>query len=282
MKLVLASVPDDTAELAGWLEHQIAGPDLGRLIDELTAVHGTDNVRADLQAVLGHYQSQVLEKGLGELSEKRLRALLRYPKLLAELQDAVIAAGSPYWDALFDQPGLTSIVGRARMSLDSTVTTPTVRPVRAPIYRHPLLVSLATAAAVLIAVYIVQRPSTQSDDWGWNKPGILTAAQTRGDHLNGLASAADEWKNRPRNTPDELRQSLQEMRDGCTKVLAAKHEPLTLDDRAWLVERCVAWGTKLDKHLADLQTGRSIEEVRREADETVDKLAQALRARAST
>jgi hypothetical protein len=72
------------------------------------------------------------------------------------------------------------------------------------------------------------------------------------------------------------------MRDGCTKVLAAKHEPLTLDDRAWLVERCVAWGTKLDKHLADLQTGRSIEEVRREADETVDKLAQALRARAST
>lgn len=281
MKLVLATVPENAAELAGWLDRQIAGPDLGRLIDELSAVHGAGDDRVDLQAVLGHYQQRVIEKGLGELSEKRLRALLRYPKLLGDLQDAVIEANSPYWNALFDQPELATVAGRARMSLDQAPVAPKARPARTPIYRHPLLVSLATAAAVLIAVYIVQRPSTHSDVWGWNKPGVLTAAQSRGDHLNGLASAADEWKSQPKNTPAELRKSLQEMRDGCTKVLAAKHEQLTPEDRKWLAEKCVAWGTKLDKHLADLQTGRSIDEVRREADETVEKLAQALRAQAN-
>ena len=280
MKLVLATVPEDASELARWLDRQIAGPDLGRLIDELSAVHGAGDDRVDLPAVLGHYHPKVIEKGLGELSEKRLRALLRYPKLLADLQDAVIAANSPYWNALFDQPELAAAAGRARMSLDETPVTPKARPARTPLYRHPLLVSLATAAAVLIAVYIVQRPAARSDAWGWNKPGVLTAAQTRGDHLNGLASAAEEWKSQPKSSPDELRKSLQEMRDGCTKVLAAKHEQLAADDRAWLAERCVAWGTKLDKHLADLQTGRSIDEVRREADETVEKLAQALRSRA--
>jgi hypothetical protein len=283
MRLVLATVPADPAALADWLERQIAGPDLGRLIDELSALHGDDPRNVDLAFVLGDYRPAVLERGLGALSEKRLRALLRFPKLLGELQDLVLEAGTPYWDARFDQPELTAMAGRARAALldDSAPAAPAARPARTPFYRRPWVVSLATAAAVLLAVYLVGPPGNAPETWGWNRPGVVTAGNSRGEHLTALASAAEEWDGRPKGSPEELRRALQEMRDGCTKVLAAEHAQLSPDDRVWLADRCVAWGTKLDRHLADLQTGRPVDEVRREADDTVQKLAQALRARAS-
>lgn len=71
------------------------------------------------------------------------------------------------------------------------------------------------------------------------------------------------------------------MRDVCTGLLAPQHAQLTPEDRTWLMDQCVAWGGKLDRHPADLQAGKTIEDVRREADGTIEALVHALRARAS-
>jgi hypothetical protein len=277
MTLVLPTVPEDPAELAGWLDRQIVGPDLARLIAELSAVHGPSSETTDLATVLGPDREAVLARGLGVLSEDRLRTFLRHPPLLAELQDTVTEAGSPYWDELFDHPTLARVARNARDGLIE-VLRPVRRYPRPPIYLRPWFVALATAATVLMTVVLERTPAQRP--WGWNVPRALSRGDTAAEHLTALADAAAEWRNRPRQTPAELRRAIKEMRDGCTALLAADHRALPAEDRAWLMDRCVAWGTKLDRHLADLQAGRPADEVRAEADETVDKLVQALRTRA--
>jgi hypothetical protein len=277
MKLIISTVPDEPAELATWLERQLTGPDLECLIKELTAVHGQETAPSSLAEALGEDLSVALGRGLGGLPANKLRMLLRHPRLLGELQDTIVESSSPYWDARFDHPELKRIADAARESSTKFVA----RPARTPIYRRPWFVSLATAAVVIVAVFLANSRERAASGWGWNKPGLMTAVNNRVDHLNALANAAEEWRSRPKSTTDELRKSLQEMRDGCTSMLAAAHPQLTPDDRAWLMDKCVAWGTKLDRHLADLQTGRPVEAVRREADGTIEALVQALRARAS-
>jgi DNA-directed RNA polymerase specialized sigma24 family protein len=274
---VLPTLPEDPAELAGWLDRQVTGPDLGLLIDELSVVHGPIPATTDLTSVLGPDRSAVLARGLGALSENHLRTLLRHPALLAELQDVVAEAGEPYWDELFDHPTLARIARDARERLAEALRRP-ARPPRPPIYLRPWFVALATAAVVLMTV-VLEKPPTPKP-WGWNSPRAVNRGETAAEHLTALAAAAAEWHARPRQTPAELRRALREMRDGCTAVLAADHRALPSEDRTWLADRCVSCGTKLDRHLADLQAGRPADEIRVEADETVDKLIQALRTRA--
>ncbi|HEX3150733.1 MAG TPA: hypothetical protein VHR66_21825 [Gemmataceae bacterium] len=274
MSLILSTMPDQPAELGPWLDRQIAGPDLRRLTTELSAVHGQQTDGSNLDAVLGDDRAAVMENGLRALSEERLRLLLRHPTLLADLQDAVAAAGKPYWDELFDHPTLAKLVHRARRE--------PVRPVRVlrpvvPVYRRPWFVASATVVIVMMTV-LMHRPPRPN--WGWNNNRAINRGRTAADHLNALADAAEQWSNQPRQRTAELRRTLREMRDGCTSLLAADHRILGPEDHAWLLERCVAWGTLLDRHLADLQEGRSTDDVRAEADETVRKLVEALRQRA--
>jgi DNA-directed RNA polymerase specialized sigma24 family protein len=278
--LVLPTLPEDPAELPGWLDRQVAGPDLGRLIAELSAVHGPTPDAPDLATVLGPDRPAVLATGLGALSEDRLRTVLRHPSLLAELQDAVAEGGGPYWDELFDHPTLARVARRAREGLAAAAVArrPARRYRRPPVYLRPWFVALTTTVVVLGTVILERPPAPQR--WGWTAPRALTRGHTGDERLAALAAAAAEWHGRPRQTPAELRRALKEMRDGCTVVLAADHRRLSAADRAWLSDRCVAWGTKLDRHLADLQGGRPADEVRAEADETVEKVVQALRARA--
>lgn len=277
---LLPTLPDDPAELPGWLEHLVAGPDLGRLIAELTTLHGPAADAPDLATALGPDRPAVLANGLGVLPEARLRTFLRHPSLLAELQDAVAEAGGPYWDDRFDHPTLSRMVRLARQEAFDDDRPRADRRRRGRWYRKPWFVALASASIVLFTV-VLHRPA-KPPAWGWARPGAVTRGDTRARHLTALADAAAEWDARPRQTPAELRRALRGMRDGCTAVLAAPHDPLTGDDRVWLIDRCVAWGAKLDRHLADLQTGRPADEVRREADATVAALVDALRERAGT
>src|SRR5688500_12642661 len=83
--LLLPTLPDHPADLPGWLERQVGGPDLGRLIAELAAVHGTATGAPDLATALGTDRPAVLANGLGGLPADRLRTFLRHPSLLAEL-----------------------------------------------------------------------------------------------------------------------------------------------------------------------------------------------------
>ena len=40
MKLIALEIPENPAELAGWLDRQIVGDDLAALVAELEAIHG--------------------------------------------------------------------------------------------------------------------------------------------------------------------------------------------------------------------------------------------------
>jgi hypothetical protein len=100
-------------------------------------------------------------------------------------------------------------------------------------------------------------------------------------YLNGLADAAEDWFKKRPEKPADLARRLNEFRQGCSTLILAPHQPLAAKDRQWLVDKCRAWAVKLDRHLTDVEAGKDVLQVRREADETVEKLIAALRTRAA-
>ncbi|MEZ6139193.1 MAG: hypothetical protein R3B84_01360 [Zavarzinella sp.] len=116
--------------------------------------------------------------------------------------------------------------------------------------------------------------------WGWQGLPLNEMPTEKREYLTAIADAGDEWFQRNPRSSNELLQDLRAMRDGCTKLLAAPHPGLGLADRQWLYEKCVAWGTKLDQHLADAHTEADWQVVQTQANETVRKLVTALRDKA--
>jgi hypothetical protein len=296
MSLHALQIPDDPASLAGWLEEQLTGLELAALAGELSAIHGRPAAPArSVRDILGIHLEPILQSGLGKAPSESLRQLLLQPGLLLELQEMVLVQGGTYWD----KPGrsTSTIDGRVeegRRKLEAFLLTEGDNRVGAPVaprdtlawYRRPSLVSLATAASVLLAVYLFQHfglyeslTRTQSG-WGWSRPSALRTNVPANEYLNRLADAAEEWFNKRPDKPTELAQRLNEFRQGCSTLILAEHRPLAAKDRQWLVEKCRAWAQKLNKHLADLEAGRDLSLVQKDADETVNKLKDALRTRA--
>jgi hypothetical protein len=293
MNLVALEIPDDPARLAGWLEQHLIGFNLGDLALELAAFHGEAAEPArSVRDLLGNSLATVLERGLGQIPNDRLRQLLLQPTLLLELQEIVLAEGGDYWDRL----GLESRTadgpmerGRQRLQDLLTFEAPASEPGSDRLegrqtlawYRRPSFVCLATAASVLVGVFLFQQLSPPAaPGWGWNRPGVLALDVPAQSYLNGLADAASDWFNKRPETPAALAGRLNEFRRGCSNLIFAEHRPLTPQDRQWLVNKCRNWAGKLDKHLGDLEAGQSLFRVRTEADDTVNKLIAALRSRA--
>jgi hypothetical protein len=292
MSLVVMTLPDEPAELPAWLERQLTGLDLARLIAELTAVHGPGAAGPALEEVLGPHLPAVMSRGLSALPQPLLRTLLTRPALLYPLQELVLAEGGPYWDALLqDNDQLGEMAERGRRSLmamppagagavvPSTDKPPRARPTW---YARPWVVSLATAALVLLAVGAwrwwqgPQQPAV-AQGWGWDRPGALPQDVTAEAYLNALARSAEEWFNKRPETAPELARRILELRQGCSNLLLAEHSPLKEADRRWLRERCRKWAAKFDAALVRLEEGKDVLAVRQEVDETVERLARALR-----
>lgn len=100
--LVLSGFPAIRSDLACWLERHLVGGLLAELIAELSAVHSTTaRLKAHLPPLLGgQRKAGVLQHGLAALSERRLVALLRHPRLLMSLQELVLGFGGKYWDTV--------------------------------------------------------------------------------------------------------------------------------------------------------------------------------------
>ena len=189
MTLQVLDIPDDPQQLNGWLESCLIGLELGDVVAELAAVHEGDSALA-LDDVLGGQRGAVLEAGLSALDAGQARRLLRNPVLLLQLQELVFVEGGDYWTQLArnaetDDGAIDAVWSRLQPSLGAPVSTPVVVPevVSIPWHRRPLVVSLATAALVLLAVQLADRFGTRADDpgpgpqanvgWGWDKPGAL-------------------------------------------------------------------------------------------------------------
>ncbi|MCC7421802.1 MAG: anti-sigma factor [Planctomycetaceae bacterium] len=321
MKFLLATLPDDTASQARWLEEHLLGLDLAGVVTELKAMGTGREEPMGLDAALGDVLPQILRGGLGHLTTSHIQTLLRNPQILLELQTRIFLEGGDYWNNL---PEPTAEIqdavdrGRSRLhqfvtsqggSAPSTTSNPSKtepsrfiertadrQSERAPAtspppragrrwFSHPLVVSLATAAAVLAGVFVAQPdrlrpgqpgPSQVAQGWGWSKPGAIDESLEAKTYLAKLSAGADDWFKKRPATPQALAQRILEFRQGCSTLILSEHRPLLSEDKAWLIERCQAWAKKLDGHVADVEAGKDILQVRQEADETVNKLKKAL------
>jgi hypothetical protein len=291
---IAMTIPDDAARLADWLEAQLVGQNLGKLVAELRAVHGDQSATQSLDAILGNNATAVIESGLGILPHPVLQELLRNPTLLLELQEHVLMEGGPYWSELpmSEEFGETLERGWERLGRElaphlAVPAPPMALPTRQAGPLRKLLpyavTSLATAAAILVVFHFIpiNQPQDTAKGWGWQKPDAFPANLDRAAYLNRLADGADEWFNkRPENVAAAAKR-ISEFREGCTALLLADHSPLTPADRTWLKERCQKWSQALDATLAKLEENRDVVMALAAADETVKKLSRALRDRAA-
>jgi hypothetical protein len=279
MRVIALEIPDEPSELPAWLERQLVGSRLGRLVAELEAVHGVDDRGDRLDDLLGDHRDAVRQRGLAALPREAIGALLRRPRLLLELQERMLLSGGAHWQRLVEaSPDLDAIVGPRRRRLAAITRGP-----RSPALawrRRPWVVSLATAASVLAAVAIYETARTPPTGWGWNAPRALADEGGATAHLNRLADAASEWfQTRPADA-QALAQRIGEFRQGCSALILAKHRALNDADRAWLVAKCREWAATLDAELVALEAGADPIKLRGDVDETIRRLIAAIRARA--
>lgn len=307
MTLHTLTLPDDPAELPGWLERQLLSPDFGRFLAELQALFpatpGTDPPRH----LLDRWISVVLTDGLQPVPPDVLRRLLRHPPLLAELQERIAINGGGYWDAVSDRSDdLRDPFERGKRALErvfapdavaSAPDRPKVAPPAVPKagarqssrgYKLLAFVSTGIAACLAFAVgFLAVRgpdeppiPKAQIA-WGWGKPGGVAAEQsTPKDYLKKLAANAEEWTLHRPSDPTGLGIRIAEFRTGCTRLMHSAYGPLAPADRAWLLEQCRAWAKELDGHQQALDGGADPLAVRAGVDETAGAIAAALRERA--
>jgi len=318
MTLLALELPEESAELPLWIERQLVGLNLRQLVTELTAIGqmATDDATArqssppatttpaDAAQWLGDSKGTVLADGLRGLPAEKLSELLRQPRLLGSLQELVLVEGGPYWEEVARRaPAVEARVAMGRERVVQAVrgeTSPIagrifappassgpgpkavdVAPPPAPFAKRygALAICLALAACLLLMVTQFQGPGAQLA-WGWSRPGAIDERASAPKYLEGLAATGHEWFDERPTSPADVRRRIQEMRDGCDRVINSPHAPLAMADQQWLVERCLKWREKFDAQLAALDAGGDPLAARGQIDETVNKLIGTLQDRA--
>ncbi len=285
MILIALDMPTEPVELRQWLERQLVGLDLHQLVDELAVIHGPQTTNPSLEEALGTELPVVLNGGLSQLPTPPLRTLLTHPQLLFELQERAFIDGGEHWNRVPRGPELSAAVERVQERIfqsdriGSTPQTPPrsqSSPARPqPNSRRALIWLIPIATAAGIALFLL-RPSVP--DWGWEKPGVLTAGRTAAEHYLALEQAAGEFDRVTLNRPADLERRLREFRHACDALIEAPHATLSASGRQQLVDRCRLWAKKIDGHVADLKSGeKSIDQVRLDAQATVEALRRFLR-----
>ncbi|HKI30774.1 MAG TPA: hypothetical protein VKA46_02700 [Gemmataceae bacterium] len=294
MTAVILSIPDDPDAIPGWLERQLLGPDLERLVRELSVLHPAPADPPTLPEAIGGYREEILHSGLAAVPRPVLSLLLRTPALLPELQELVFTQGGSYWDEVSADPDLTAradrVVRRVRRVLEANPGAPPARRRGRWLIGHAVT-ALAAAAAVLAALYLggwrPQPPppppkTTSGPGWGFTK--IEQLPRDGGDTavLRRLADLAAEWSNQRPDDVAGLDRRLIEFRAGCSALLLADDLPLSPENRKWLRLRCEDWAAAIDGHLRTLEETRDAVAVRAAADSTVRQIVAELRARAAS
>lgn len=312
MNLCVFDIPEETAELAAWLETRLVSPHLGDLVAELAAIHDIPApLSAGLAALerpdegaleksLGRELPTILREGLRNTPRSQLQTLLRNPQLLLDLQERILMEGGDYWSQRSPRDSATTAaLAKTWAVLEPSLATPIIASsTRGLKWAVRILMVLAASVMGVAAGLHFFRPASPPEQrplpgpapgpaavtqtgWGWNKPDAFPQNLDPKSYLTRLADGAEEWfKKRPENRED-LEKRIAQFRKGCDTLLKAEHQPLKPADKAWLQERCKVWSDKLDTHLAELRSGKDISKVRDDADATIKKLATALRTRIS-
>ena len=297
MNAHVSEIPDDPAELAPWLDRYVVGLDLAELVAELSAIHPDLDPDTDsLDHVLGHRRGEVLERGLSALPHQALGRFLQRPRLLFELQDEILLSGGSYWDGLAEPTPLgDSLTRRGKSRVDALFRSQSdmleieeddpdsgLIILDRPWWRRPAYFLPAAAALVAVSLLVFQQFGRESEPppWGWNKADALAELDRPDLYLNQLANSAEDWFRRRPEDRAGLILRIEQLQQGCSRLISAPHKPLAPEDRAWLVERCQAWSAKFAAQLQSLRDGRDPLEIRGETDATIRKLIDALKARA--
>lgn len=310
MTLISASLPLQQEQLPQWLEQQLLSEHLGQLITELEILLETDHPLVEqsshpqpaitLQQACGDKMSEVLQRGLAVLSDSQLGSLLKQPTLLLELQEQVMTLGGTYWTGLDRDPqllkdsnqswsALASKLSSVRPASVSSAKPPataaaegpsTARSQSAKTSRRALSWTLVGLAAALLLAVTLWRGRNADDAWGFQRGGLLAADLPAAEYLDSLAVAAEDWFNKRPGDAASLAKRIAQFERGCDELLAAKHPQLDDVTRAWLVERCQAWKSKLIAQRTDLESGAvDAKQTLQVADQIIRALQTALRDR---
>lgn len=290
----LFDIPE-AAELPGWLEQRLVGLDLRDLVIGLAAVNEDEAADVTLTDICGSSLDAVSESGLKVLSADQLRALLKHPHALFELQEHVLIQGGPYWSSVEpsveDQDKLDASLAGTLSKLRElptqrlTNSSPSVA-VTEPTAGNKSLRNywpiLALAAAVLLAIGIWRpKENATGGGWGFDQAELLTANVSSKEYMTRLSDAAGAFSKKTPDSREGTLKRLKEFKAGCKKLIAATHPQLAKQDRDWLITKCKNWLSKIEAHIAELeQDKRDWQDVLREAGETAKRMREVLRKQA--
>ena len=296
MRVIIFEAPEDLSELPKWLDSQLVGLNLPKLVSELEVMREKQLAQTlTLEDILADRMPAVLDFGTSVLRPDQFRQLMNHPRLLIALQERILERWSTYWSTVAVHPEedleLSQILIniKRRLSEASAVRTAPklgsdaigTSSAKAKSQVLKVWLPLALAAALLLALGSWLTTPKANTGWGFNKTGLLSANISSKEYLSKLADAAGEWtKKRPANAVD-LETRLKQFRAGCDVLLNAPHPQLNPEDRRWLVSSCRQWASELDTFISRVRSdSNSRIDVQRQADEMIFQMQQSLRDRA--
>lgn len=289
MKYVTMTIPEDPKDLPGWLETAVARGQAKRLATELAAANGSKLTTG----TSGDFFAAVRQRGFSGLNDKQIQTVLKNPSVLIALAEDVFVNGGPYWNQrLAEETLLDDRVDAGWEKLKGMLPAAPVTPAKAERKRSfaPWIASLATAAALMLAVYTMPglrsalTPGGQtlaSSGWGWQKADELKAIAKPADYLDRVAALAGEWSKQDTSNAAALASRINEFRQGCTKLQLMEHKALNEEQRKDLLARCQKWAKKFDESLIALETTGDTAKARADMDATVATLTKVLRDQAA-
>ena len=154
MKFLTTTLPDDSGDLGYWLDEVVARGQAARLADELSAVRGT---RVGVVEVPADLKEVVARQGFTGLADNQLSIVMADPKLLTALAEAALASEGSFWTRrVGEESTFDGRAERLRAELFATDSvTPAQKAERSRTSFAPWVASLATAAVLLLAFYLV-------------------------------------------------------------------------------------------------------------------------------
>ncbi len=303
--VAILDMPESSAKLGEWLDRALMSEGLARVVDELAVVHHTADEAVSVEQArdwLGDSFSVVMERGLGELGQARLRDLLKHPYLLPAIQELALVSGGPYWNRL-----MRDIPVRAPV----TFTGPNPPPNRRWLFAFASL-AVAASIAAFIAIDAGRdnggiKPLPHSDltitrgtdgtnggqsggedkPWGWNRTDLLDGVNSPEGIPTRLAEALSEWFGLSPTVGSDLKSfelRVNEMWAGCEQLSTESFKGMEADCRQKLLASITTFRHKLEAVLNDLDQavpGRdeasALEAARKSVDDSVRETVDALR-----
>jgi hypothetical protein len=291
----ILDIPENETELRPWLESLLVSRDFGDLVSQLAFLRqGVPAVESP--AMSEENKEAIINSGLSVIGQDQYRHLLKNPELLIELNERIFEIGAEYWmsklepatakEDQFFKSSAASILGTQSLSNSQNGAGDLSRatksaPSTTGVSRRQLFAIAASILAVLCGVYFVQSAGSVNDTpWGWQSAQAMPEGGSAERYLESLSDSAEEWFDQKSGTPEQLATNLQSLSTGCQRLIDAPHQPLTAEQRAWLIEKCELWKEDIDQLLADAKVldgePRKMIIVKNAADDLVSKIALAL------